>query len=171
MDNELSAWFEAEGLLRYAVLADEFGEIEEVMRGPVVALGPRDNDFVHAPHPDATGYPLPLARMSMEDYNNFMYRWLEAAARSGDLRCAHCGRSIRDEDDLPDPDTWDAILVEKELVGWMAVHFDCKKWLAKKLKGMHPFELSPRDPPQYDLSDAQLPQPRTDDAEVPSGQM
>ncbi|HZC77988.1 MAG TPA: hypothetical protein VE258_09585, partial [Ktedonobacterales bacterium] len=70
-------------------------------------------------------------------------------------------RQIRDADDLPDPDTWDAIFVEKELVAWMAVHFDCKKWLAKKLKGMHPFELSAGEAPVYDLSAAEPPPPHT----------
>ena len=34
----------------------------------------------------------------------------------------------------------------------MAVHFDCKKPLPKKLKGLHPFELHPGPPPHFDLS-------------------
>jgi hypothetical protein len=157
MDEELRAWFEGEGLLRYAVTADESGEVSETWRGPLVALGARDEDFVQAPKPDDTGYGKALREMVMEDYNNFMYRWLEAAAHASDLRCANCGRVICDADDLPDPETWDAIFVEKELVAWMAVHFDCKKWLAKKLKGMHPFELEPQPPPRYDLGGADVP--------------
>jgi hypothetical protein len=160
MDEELRGWFEGEGLLRYAVAADESGAVTETWRGPLVALGARDEDFVQAPKPDDTGYGKPLRAMVMEDYNNFMYRWLEAAAHASDLRCANCGRVICDADDLPDPETWDAIFIEKELVAWMAVHFDCKKWLAKKLKGMHPFELDPAPPPRYDLSAAAVPERR-----------
>ncbi len=173
MDEELRAWFEAEGLLRYAVTADVGGEVEivETWSGPLVALGARDEDFVLAPRPDDTGYRKPLREMDMEDFNNFMYRWLEAAAHASDLQCANCGRVICDADDLPDPETWDAIFIEKELVAWMAVHFDCKKWLAKKLKGMDPFELAPADPPRYDLSSVPIPERRPSelDESVESG--
>ncbi len=170
MDDELRAWFEAEGLLRYAVVAEPGGAVEETWRGPLVALGARDEDFVQAPKPDDTGYARPLHGMSMEDYNTFMYRWLEAAAHASDLRCANCGRVICDADDLPDPETWDAIFIERELVAWMAVHFDCKKWLAKKLKGMHPFELTPRPAPRYDLSGVNVPERRPTDEREPGAQ-
>lgn len=154
MDDGLRDWFESEGLLRYTVIGGETGEVEEVWRGPVVALGPRDEDFVEAPSPDRARFPGKRLRdMDMEDYNQFLYRWLERAVENGRIRCAHCGKLILTGDDLPDPDTWDAIFIEKELVAWMVVHFDCKKWLAKKLKGMHPFDLSPDEPPEYDLSD------------------
>ncbi len=148
------AWFDAEGLTRSLVTTDEHGHVDEDVRLPVVALGPQDVDFVWAPIPEAQGYPgKPLAEMTVEDYNNFVYRWFEAAVLAGDVRCAQCGRQILDDhDDLPDRDTWDAIFIEKELVAWMVVHFDCKKPLPKKLKGMHPFDLVPRDPPVYDLS-------------------
>src|SRR5262249_49219121 len=99
-----------------------------------------------------------LRDMSLDDYNIFIYRWLEAAVRSGAVRCAHCGRMILDDyQDLPDRDTWDAILIEKELVAWMVVHFDCKKPLPKKVKARHLFELAPRDPPTYDLSEVHVP--------------
>lgn len=90
--------------------------------------------------------------MTLDDYHVFLYRWLEASARAGDLRCVYCGKTLRDDDDLADEETWDAFLIEKELVAWMAAHFDCKRWIAKKLKGMHPFELPAREPPIYDLS-------------------
>jgi hypothetical protein len=154
---EAFAWFDHEGLTRAAVAADDSGVIEDV-RAPVVALGPHDDDFVWAPLPERQGYPgKPLSDMSVEDYNTFLYRWLEAAVRAGAVRCAQCGRLILDDyQDLPDRDTWDAILIEQELVTWMVVHFDCKKPLPKKLKGMHPFDLAPRDPPTYDLSDVPI---------------
>jgi len=159
VDDEQRAWYRSEGLMRYAVSADEQGSVAEDERPPVIALGPHDNDFIWAPAPEAQGYPgKSLRDMTLDEYNIFIYRWLEAAVRAGDVRCAHCGRLILDDyQDLPDPDTWDAILIEKELVAWMVVHFDCKKPLPKKLKGMHPFELAPRDPPTYDLSEVRLP--------------
>jgi hypothetical protein len=148
------AWFEREGYTRTSVSADERGEVVEDVRPPVVALGPTDDDFVWAPLPGRNRYPgKPLDAMSAEDYDHFMYRWLEAAVRAGAVRCVQCGRQILDDyQDLPDEDTWDAILIEKELVAWMVVHFDCKKPLPKKLKGMTPFDLAPRLPPDYDLS-------------------
>ncbi len=160
VNEEQRAWFEKEGLIRYSISGDESGEIVETTRGPVVALGPRDDDFVWVPIPDDTAYPgKPLREMDMDDFNDFMYRWLEEAVRHGVVRCANCGRPIRDDvaEDLPDRDTWDAIFIEKELVAWMVVHFDCKKLLAKKIKGVHPFDLSPVDPPVYDLSHASVP--------------
>jgi len=150
---DLAGWFEAEGLMRYAIVGDEAGDVREVARGPMVACGPADDDFALAPHPDSTGYPgKPLREMTLDDYNVFLFRWLEAAVTAGDMRCARCGKRMLAGDDLPDPDTWDAIFIEKELVAWMLVHFDCKRWLAKKLKGMTPFDLAPHAPHTYDLS-------------------
>ncbi|MGH2517886.1 MAG: hypothetical protein ACRDHP_19745 [Ktedonobacterales bacterium] len=176
MDDELRAWFDGEGLMRYAGSGDERGEVVELACGPMLALGARDEDFVGAPNPDAMGYPgKPLRDMSMEEYNQFLYRWFEAAVAAGDVRCANCGKRILPDDDLPDADTWDAILVEKELVAWMLVHFDCKRWLAKKLKGVHPFDLEPREPPRYDLSQVEVPplpaiaDAEADDAASPNG--
>ncbi|HEX8997984.1 MAG TPA: hypothetical protein VF812_18290 [Ktedonobacterales bacterium] len=152
-DEALRAWFDAEGLNRYAVIGDTTGEVTEISRGPVVALGPGDDEFVRAPHPTANRWPgKPLSEMTMDDYNVFMFRWLEAAVNAEIIRCAHCGKRILPGDDLPDPDTWDALFVEKELVAWMLAHFDCKRWLAKRLKGLQPFELSANPPPHFDLS-------------------
>ncbi|WIG57844.1 MAG: hypothetical protein OJF49_000589 [Ktedonobacterales bacterium] len=158
MESDARGWFEREGLLRYSAFGDGTNDVVEDERMPLTALGPHDDDFVLAPNPDHTDYPgKPMREMSMEEYNTFMYRWFEAAVHAGDIRCVNCGKLIRDDDDLPDADTWDAIFIEKELVAWMVVHFDCKKQLPKKLKGMHPFELNPRDPPVYDLSRADVP--------------
>ncbi len=153
MRSDLRAWFEREGMLRYAVVGDEHCQLAELECAPLVALGPGDGDYVEAPHPEEARYRgRSLAEMSLEEYNRFVFRWLEAAIAADDVRCAQCGRAILPDDDLPDPDTWDAILIEQELVAWMVVHFDCKKKLAKKLKGLHPFELVPRESPRYDLS-------------------
>jgi hypothetical protein len=127
--------------------------VVEAERGPLVLLSPDDADIVLPPNPDQVGYPgRKLGAMTLDQYNIFLYRWFEAAVRAGDVRCAYCGKPIRDAEDLSDAETWDAIFVEKELVAWMALHFDCKRWISKKLKGMHPFELHPRPAPRYDLS-------------------
>jgi hypothetical protein len=153
LDERLNALFEAEGLLRARIIAEPDGRIVEEERSPLILLGPEDADAYLPPSPAMTGYPgKPLMRMSLDDYHVFLYRWFEAAARAGDLRCVYCGTYLRDADDLSDEETWDAFLIEKDLVAWMAAHFDCKRWIAKKLKGMHPFELPAREPPVYDLS-------------------
>lgn len=153
LDQGLITLFESEGLLRARIVVEVDGRISEEERAPLVLLGPKDDDAYLPPNPIAAGYPgKPLAQMTLDDYHVFLYRWLEAAARAEDLRCVYCGKALRDDDDLTDEETWDAILIEKELVAWMAAHFDCKRWIAKKLKGMHPFELPAREPPIYDLS-------------------
>jgi hypothetical protein len=155
VDDDLLDWFEREGLVRYAAQGDPSGPVVETVRGPLVALGPHDADFYRAPHPDHTGYRIrPLREMGIDDYQAFMLSWLEHAVRATDARCASCGQAILETTpDMADADTWDAIFVEKELVGWMIVHFDCKKSLARRLKGRHPFELDPGAAPTYDLSD------------------
>ncbi len=152
-DAALWAWFEREGLIRYSVLGEVTGEVVEQSCGPLVALGPGDDDFVRAPPPADNRWPgVPLEQMDMDAFNVFMFRWLEAAVAADLMRCAHCGKRILPGDDLPDRDTWDALFIEKELVAWMLAHFDCKRWLAKRLKGLQPFELSASAPPRFDLS-------------------
>ena len=155
MDDELLRWFDGEGLTRYAAYGEPAGGVVEVVRGPLVALGPHDEDYHLAPHPDHTGYPIKrLCDMTLDDYQAFMMSWFEHAIRAGDVRCANCDRQLLvTTPDMADTDTWDAIFIEKELVAWMVVHFDCKKALPRHLKGRHPFELDPSPPPRYDLSD------------------
>lgn len=153
MEADLMEWFAAEGLVRYSASASEDGAFIEVAHPPLVALGPRDDDFVLPPHPDILRYAgKRLHEMRLEDYNEFLFRWFEAALHTGDVRCANCGRVLRDEANLPPTDTWDAIFVEKDLVAWMLVHFDCKRWLSKKLTGVQTFDLKPSATPDYLLS-------------------
>ena len=153
MEPDLLEWFATEGLVRYSASASETGEFVENTHPPLVALGPRDDDFVLPPHPDRLRYAgKRLYEMRLSDYNEFLFRWFEAAIHAGDVRCANCGRLLRDEADLPPTETWDAILIEKELVAWMLVHFDCKRWLSKKLTGVQVFDLTPRATPAYMLS-------------------
>lgn len=154
LSDGLRALFEREGLLRFAASGDEAGNVEVQERGPVVALGPGDADYVAPPDPESTGYPrTSVDALSLDEYNAFLFAWLERAAEAGLVRCAQCGKPLLAGDDLADADTWDAIMIEQELVAWLAVHFDCKRKIAKKLKGMHPFELAVATPPALDLSD------------------
>lgn len=155
MDDDLLCWFEGEGLVRYSAYGEPDGTVIETARGPLVALGPHDDDYRQAPHPDHLNYHVkPLAAMTMDDYQAFMLSWFEHAIRVGDLRCANCDQLIQPTTpDMPDAETWDAIFIEKELVAWMVCHFDCKRHLPRQLKGRHPFELEPRLAPIYDLSD------------------
>jgi hypothetical protein len=176
LDEALRTLFAAEGLLRYLALGDETGEVVDAERGPLILLGPSDADAVLPPNPDELGYPgRKLRSMTLDQYNIFLYRWFEAAVGAGDVRCAYCGELIRDADDLSDAETWDAIFVEKELVAWMVLHFDCKRWISKKLKGMHPFELPSRLAPHYDLSTldpalTERPVQSDDDEDTPDAQ-
>jgi hypothetical protein len=167
VDEELLRWFEREGLVRYAAYGEPDGTVVEVARGPLVALGPYDDDFYRAPHPERLGYRVkPLREMSFDDFQAFMLSWFEHAVRAGAARCASCDRPLQETtDDMADADTWDAIFIEKELVAWMLCHFDCKKQLPRRLKGRHPFELAPRTAPAYDLSDEIYGAPPADDTE------
>lgn len=154
VEEDLFGWFDNEGLIRYAAFGDPDGSVTEVARGPLVALGPRDEDYYLAPHPDRLGYTRKRLRdMTFEDYQTFMMAWFEHAVLAGDMRCANCDKVIlATTDDMADTETWDAIFIEKDIVAWMLVHFDCKKQLPRHLKGRHPFELEVRLPPVYDLS-------------------
>src|SRR5215813_2070413 len=120
LDRRLQTLFQGEGLLRARIEAEPDGRVIEEERPPLVLLGPDDDDAYLAPDPAPTGYPgKPLAQMTLDDYHVFLYRWFEAAARIGALRCVYCGKILRDDDDLADEETWDAFLIEKELVAWM----------------------------------------------------
>jgi hypothetical protein len=168
VEDDLQRWFEREGLVRYAAFGEPDGSVVEVALGPVVALGPYDDDFYLAPHPEPLGYRVKqLSDMSFDDFQAFMLSWFEHAVRAGDARCANCDRPIKETvDEMPDAETWDAIFIEKELVAWMLCHFDCKKQLPKRLKGRHPFELELRPAPTYDLSDEIHGAPASGDADT-----
>ena len=84
MESDLLEWFAAEGLVRYSVSAGEDGEYIERAHPPLVALGPRDEDFVLPPHPDILRYAgKRLHEMRLQDYNEFLFRWFEAALQRG----------------------------------------------------------------------------------------
>jgi hypothetical protein len=150
---EVARLFDREGLVRYHIVAEPDAPVDELAAGPFVSLGARDSDFVLPPDPVRQGYPEPdTAQRSLEDYHIFLYRWLEAAVGAEKVGCAYCGKTLRDADDLPDAETWDVVLVEAELVAWLPIHFDCKRWIPKRLKGLSPFAINAGDPPELDLS-------------------
>ncbi len=150
VDEDLLAWCERHNLVRYAAEGDDAGEIVEVVAPPVLLLGPGGDDVRALPNPDALGYPVKrLGEMSLDDYHLFVLRWLTRAVDAGLCRCMVCRQSVRN--DAPD-EPWDGIFVDKELVCWLIIHFDCKRGLAREFKGRHPFELTPRPPESFDVS-------------------
>ena len=46
---------------------------------------------------------------------------------------------------------WDAVFVTKELYCWLIVHFDCKRYLSRDLKGRNPFEVTLHPPEFFDM--------------------
>ena len=149
-DPALLAWFEAHGLCRYAVEGDAGGEIIELIAPPVVMLGPGADEARACPNPDQLGYPgTPLAAMDLTDYHIFLLRWFNRAVDAGTCRCMVC-KQVVSNDNPNEP--WDGIYVEKELVCWLVIHFDCKRGLPREFKGRHPFEVTPQPPASYDVS-------------------
>lgn len=86
--------------------------------------------------------------MSLDDYHIFLWRWFTRAVAAGDCRCCVCKLPVTADPAAP----WDGIFIDKELVGWLIIHFDCKRGLAREVKGRHPFELTPRAPTHYDVT-------------------
>jgi len=148
-DPDLLDWFMAHGLCRTAVEGDAVGEIIEVVAPPVLLLG-RGAEHVRAcPNPDRLGYPeKPLAAMALDDYHIFLLRYLSRAVEAGACQCFVCRKPINDDPAVP----WDGIFIDKELVCWLIIHFDCKRGLAREFKGFHPFELSALPPASFDVS-------------------
>lgn len=146
---DLLAWFGAQGVCRYALEGDEHGDIIEIVAPPVLLLGPGDGDARACPHPDRLGYPVkPLAAMTLDDFHVFLVRWFTRAVEAGICRCLVCKQPVTTEPEAP----WDGIFIDKELVAWIVIHFDCKRGLAREIKGRHPFELAPRPPEPFDVT-------------------
>ena len=149
-DPALLEWFLARGLCRVAIEADVTGEIREVIAPPVLLLGRGAGDVRAAPHPDHLGYPVRrLAEMTLDDYHLFILRWFTRAVEADLCSCFVCRKPVRNDDPAA---PWDGIFIEKELVAWLIMHFDCKRYLAREFKGYHPFELAARPPEAFDVS-------------------
>lgn len=46
---------------------------------------------------------------------------------------------------------WDAVFISTELYCWLVVHFDCKRYLNRDLKGRNPFEVATQPPEFFDM--------------------
>jgi hypothetical protein len=151
MRNELLAWFAREGLLLSSALSEkddpEHNEIKVIIKAPVIALSRADSDFRECPDPVLFGYPEEsLSLMSLDDMHEFVYSWLERAVERKMARCFVCNRWL----DMGEERPWDAVFVSSPLYCWLLVHFDCKRYLNRDLKGRNPFEVTTHPPEIFD---------------------
>jgi|SRR5579863_126991 len=161
MRNELLSWFAREGfLLQDVVLAaddPEHDEIKVAIKAPIVALSRSHEDFRECPDPVLFGYPeSSLDMMNMDDFHQFVYQWFERAVQEGMGRCFVCNKLLGIGDigaigDLGNEQPWDAVFVTQEWYCWLLVHFDCKRYLSRDLKGRNPFEVTTHTPEFFDL--------------------
>ncbi len=152
MRNELLSWFMREGLvLSTATLASddpEHDEIKIAIKAPIVALSRANHDFRECPDPIVFGYPeASLDMMVMDDMHQFVFTWLEKAIEASMGRCFVCNQLL----DMSDEKPWDAVFVTTEIYCWLLVHFDCKRYLNRDLKGRNPFEVTAYQPEFFDL--------------------
>ncbi len=152
MRKELLAWFAREGLLLTSVVmgADdpEHDEVKVSLKAPLIALSRASDDFRECPDPVLFGYPeSSLEMMNMDDMNQFVMAWLEKAIEAGMGRCFVCNQVLNMGPEKP----WDAVFVTTELYCWLLVHFDCKRYLNRDLKGRNPFEVIARAPEFFDM--------------------
>jgi hypothetical protein len=152
MRNELLAWFAREGLLLTDVISSaddpEHDEIKVTVKAPLLALSRAATDFRECPDPVLFGYPeSSLDMMLLEDMHQFVYNWFEQAVSAGMARCFVCNAVLKMSGEKP----WDAVFVSESFYCWLLVHFDCKRYLARDLKGRHPFEVSATEPEFFNL--------------------
>jgi len=94
------------------------------------------------------GYPdTSLDLMNLDDLNSFVYHWFEKAVAAAMGRCFVCDQVL----DMGTEKPWDAVFVTKEWYCWLLVHYDCKRYLARDLKGRNPFEVTLRPPEFFDM--------------------
>ncbi len=152
MRNELLAWFVREGLLLQNITTSaedpEHDEVKVTVKAPIIALSKYRDDFRECPDPVLFGYPEScLDMMTMDDFNSFVYQWFEKAVAAGKGRCFVCNQVL----DMGPEKPWDAIFVTKELYCWLLVHYDCKRYLSRDLKGRNPFEVALQAPEFFDM--------------------
>jgi hypothetical protein len=152
MRNELLAWFAREGFLLQDVITSTEdpanNEIKVLVKAPIIALSRAYDDFRECPDPVLFGYPeTSLDMMNMEDFHQFVYQWFERAVAAGMGRCFVCNKVL----DMGDEKPWDAVFVSQEMYCWLLVHFDCKRYLSRDLKGRNPFEVTSHPPEFFDL--------------------
>lgn len=152
MRNELLAWFAREGMLLQQVVTavDDpvHDEVKVAVKAPVIALSRADRDVRECPDPALFGYPeSSLEMMTIDDMHQFVYQWLERAVQAGLGRCFVCNKVL----DMNGEKPWDAVFATSDIYCWLLVHFDCKRYLSRDLKGRHPFEITPQPPEFFDL--------------------
>ena len=156
MRTELLSWFEREGLLlTSATMMVDSGagtsvedEIKIIVRAPLLALSRASCDFRECPDPVLFGYPEgALDMMVLDDMHQFVLSWFERAVGAGMARCFVCNRVL----DMGGERPWDAVFVRHVMYCWLLVHFDCKRYLDRDLKGRNPFEVSASPPEFFDL--------------------
>ena len=155
MRNELLSWFAREGFLLQDVVSaaddPEHDEIKVAVKAPIVALSRAYDDFRECPDPVLFGYPDDcLTMMNMDDFHQFVYQWLERAVEAGMGRCFVCNKML-DTGDMGKEQPWDAVFVTQDWYCWLLVHFDCKRYLNRDLKGRNPFEVTSQPPEFFDL--------------------
>lgn len=152
MRNELLAWFAREGMLLQQVVTAAndpvHDEVKVAVKAPVIALSRSDRDVRECPDPARFGYPeSSLEMMTIDDMHQFVYQWLERAVQAALGRCFVCNKVL----DMSGEKPWDAVFVTSDIYCWLLVHFDCKRYLSRDLKGRHPFEIMPQPPEFFDL--------------------
>ena len=152
MRNELLAWFAREGLLLQDIITSaddpEHDEIKVTVKAPIIALSKNRDDFRECPDPVLFGYPEScLDMMTLDDFNSFVYQWFEKAVAAGMGRCFVCNQVL----DMGNEKPWDAVFATKELYCWLIVHYDCKRYLSRDLKGRNPFEVTLHPPEFFDM--------------------
>lgn len=152
MRKELLSWFAREGLVltSASMAADdpEHDEVKILVKAPLVALSRASEDFRECPDPVLFGYPeSSLEMMVLDDMHQFVLEWFEKAIAAGMARCFVCNKLL----DMGTGQPWDAVFVTTEIYCWLLVHFDCKRYLNRDLKGRHPFEVGASPPEFFDM--------------------
>ena len=152
MRKEFLTWFEREGLLLTSAVTSaadpEHDEVKIVVKAPVVALSRANQDFRECPDPVLFGYPASsLDMMLLQDLHEFILAWFEKAVQAGMARCFVCNKAL----DMSGAKPWDAIFVDAHLYCWLVVHFDCKRYLQRDLKGRTPFDVTAPAPEFFDM--------------------
>ena len=152
MRNELLSWFEGEGLLLCDVVTalqdPENDEVKVIIKAPMLALSRASSDFRECPDPVLFGYPASsLEMMELEDMHQFVYQWFEKAVEADMGRCFVCNKVL----DMGTEKPWDAVFVTEQFYCWLLVHYDCKRYLNRDIKGRNPFEVATQAPEFFDM--------------------
>jgi hypothetical protein len=146
MRKEFLTWLEREGLLLSSVSSSgedpEHDEVKITIKAPIVALSSA------SPDPVLFGYPESSLDMTiLQDLHEFVLTWFEKAVQAGMARCFVCNKML----DIGNKKPWDAVFISSPLYCWLVVHFDCKRYLNRDLKGRNPFEVTAAPPEYFDM--------------------